>query len=145
MPLKEKKRLATKKCLWPSLQLPYRFRLRLLITVTLLHPIPYHLLSYYFKFTLYLTMESTQSTTCSSSSSSGRQRLALSAKDKQKICRQTQAFPKQTQQQMANHFSLIWNKPIKRRTIGHVLSAKDKWLNLGELDSLLKKFLWAKH
>ena len=57
-----------------------------------------------------------------------RKRTALDIDQKQRIISYYDKT-KSSQQQIANHFSTLWSMDIARRTVGDILSQRDKWLS----------------
>lgn len=54
----------------------------------------------------------------------------LSASERKYVCASRHQSLVVTEQNLANHFSCLWDKPISRRFIGNVLSEGNKWENL---------------
>ena len=56
-----------------------------------------------------------------------RQRLCLNISEKLLICEYADRNSGKSQQDIADHFSELWSKDIKRRTVGDVIQSKQKW------------------
>ena len=56
-----------------------------------------------------------------------RKRLVLDSSRKREIVKYAEFHSKCSQQDIANHFSVLWDYDVKRRTVGDILSQKDKW------------------
>jgi hypothetical protein len=54
----------------------------------------------------------------------------LSAGERKYVCVSRDQFLVVTEQNLANHFSWLWDKPISRCFIGDILSESNKWENL---------------
>ena len=75
---------------------------------------------------------------------SSKKIASFSVREKQQICLYSNQWPTKSQQQIANHFSTLWQKPIARRTAWDILQKKEKWLaDTTNLET--KKFKTAKH
>jgi hypothetical protein len=70
-------------------------------------------------------------------------RAQLRVNQKKEVCPYRHPLPAASQQNTANHFSLLWDTPISRRCSGDVLSEKSKWENLAS--AITKKVTGAKH
>jgi hypothetical protein len=46
------------------------------------------------------------------------------------VCAYGNQYPVASQQNTANHFSLLWDNPISRRSVD-ILSENSKWKNIG--------------
>lgn len=62
---------------------------------------------------------------------------------KREVCACRDQFPVVSQQNIANHFSLLWDKPISQQRIGDILSEKYQRENLTIAN--VKKVKSAKH
>ena len=56
-----------------------------------------------------------------------RKRTALDIHQKQDIISYYDSKPK-THQQIADHFPTLWSTEVKRRTVGDIISHREKWL-----------------
>jgi hypothetical protein len=73
-----------------------------------------------------------------------RKRIVLDSTRKREIVKYSGLNPKASQQDIANHFSVIWDYEVKRRTMGDIMSQKDKW-NSDDCDRPCKVRRVAKH
>jgi hypothetical protein len=62
---------------------------------------------------------------------------------KREVCGYRDQFPVASQQNITNHFSLLWDKPISQQCIGDICSEKYKRKNLAIAN--IKKVKSAKH
>ena len=67
-----------------------------------------------------------------------RSRTDLTLEKKKAICDYKDKNTKATQDQIAEHFSRIWNTSIARRTVGDILKRKADW-NIAEAHQLKAK------
>ncbi|XP_021916826.1 tigger transposable element-derived protein 6-like [Zootermopsis nevadensis] len=70
-------------------------------------------------------------------------RAVLSVGEKKDICAYKERYPCASQQNIANHFSRLWGKPLSRRCVGDILSEREKWEN--ERCENMKRLKGAKH
>ena len=73
-----------------------------------------------------------------------RKRLVLDSSRKREIVKYAELHSKCSQQDIANHFSVLWDYDVKRRTVGDILSQKDKW-NTDDNERPFKMRKLAKH
>lgn len=67
----------------------------------------------------------------------------LSVSEKRDVCAYKEQYPGASQQNIANYFSVLWDKPISRRCVGDILSEKERWKN--ERRKSVKRLKGAKH
>lgn len=67
-------------------------------------------------------------------STAKRARVVLTAKEKQEICIYSEVNPSLSHQSISEYFALKFNKEIKRRTIGDILSDRAKWKGVSNVD-----------
>lgn len=65
-------------------------------------------------------------------------RVCLAAKQKKAICLYANENKLLSQQEIADHFSLIWGFQMKRRTIGDIIAEREKWLDSNDENPFLK-------
>ena len=73
-----------------------------------------------------------------------RKRLVLDSSRKREIVKYAELHSKCSQQDIANHFSVLWDYDVKRRTVGDILSQKNKW-NTDDNERPFKMRKLAKH
>ena len=64
-----------------------------------------------------------------------RKRIVLEPSRKSEIVKYANEHPKASQQDVANYFSVLWDYPVNRRTVGDILARREKWQ---EADSTVK-------
>ena len=70
--------------------------------------------------------------------------LVLDSSRKQEIVKYAELHSKSSQQDIANHFSALWDYDVKCLTVGDILSQKDKW-NTDDNERPFKMRKLAKH
>lgn len=56
-------------------------------------------------------------------------RASFSMLEKSEIAKYGERYSTKSQQEIADHFSTVWKKPVKRRTVGDILKDKQKWIS----------------
>ena len=56
-----------------------------------------------------------------------RKRIVLEPSRKLEIVKYANEHPKASQQDVANYFSVLWDYPVNRRTVGDILARREKW------------------
>ena len=74
-----------------------------------------------------------------------RKRTVLDDVQKRSILKYVEDNPKATQQQVADHFSIYWDIPVKRRTVGDIISRKDTFDSDNEGSPARKRHRSAHH
>lgn len=74
-----------------------------------------------------------------------RKRNALDIHQKKDIVDYHDNHPKKSHQQLAEHFSTLWSIDMKRRTVGDILSQRDKWAAHNNVQPAAKRIKCAKH
>jgi hypothetical protein len=67
----------------------------------------------------------------------------LSVIEKKEVLAHKDNFPGTSQRNLANPFSVLWDKPFSHCSIGDILSEKNKWKNL--TSGNMKKLKGVKH
>ena len=74
-----------------------------------------------------------------------RKRTLLTFDEKKEIIEYSVKHPKCTQQDISNYFTKLWQKPVKRRTVGDILLHKDDFDEIESGMSVRKRHRSAHH
>ena len=74
-----------------------------------------------------------------------RKRTVLDHDKKCMIVQYAKDHPKLSQQELANHFTTLWNVDVKRRTVGQILSNSSQYENGDEVMQPRKRQLVAQN